>query len=274
MPHYYLRIEAVNFDYSVYDTNDISTIRGGSFLILNAFNHLKEKARKKEIPVDVISSAASEAIITFEADESTQQVNQCLKIIREKIGDFATFVSAVVEAQEEVSFNNHLERLKARCRQQQYRQWSFVLPELDDKVMKVDNKASTVDGIRPGICREGDKVLSESVRTRREGGKILRQKIYEKILGEENIPALFPEEWPPEQFANDLEDLSIHPYKGKLSGKIAFIYIDGNRFGTIRDQLFKENTSLDAGEKAIPNSCARYDEAGCLKGDYKGIQCK
>ena len=49
---YYLRIEAINLDYFVYDTHDISTIRGGSFMLLSIFDalfdNLKEKLNKNK----------------------------------------------------------------------------------------------------------------------------------------------------------------------------------------------------------------------------------
>lgn len=40
MTKYYLWVEALNLDSFVYDTNDISTIRGGSFLLLRAIQDL------------------------------------------------------------------------------------------------------------------------------------------------------------------------------------------------------------------------------------------
>ena len=40
MSEYYLRVEGVNLDNSVYDTNDISTIRGGGFQLLTAVENL------------------------------------------------------------------------------------------------------------------------------------------------------------------------------------------------------------------------------------------
>jgi len=43
MTEYYLRVEAVNLDYSVYDTYDVGTIRGGSFMLLNAFEGMEQK---------------------------------------------------------------------------------------------------------------------------------------------------------------------------------------------------------------------------------------
>ena len=131
MPRYYLHIEAVNFAYSVYDTNDISTIRGGSSLILDAFKKLEDMENNEEKPsFKVISTAASEAILTFEADNPTAKIDQCLEVIQKEIGEFATIVHAVVEIQkqEDISFNNYLEHLKSSCRRQQYQTWSFVLP--------------------------------------------------------------------------------------------------------------------------------------------------
>ena len=40
MPKYYIHAEAFNLDPIVYDTHDISTIRGGSFMLLDAIQQI------------------------------------------------------------------------------------------------------------------------------------------------------------------------------------------------------------------------------------------
>ena len=48
---YYFRVEAVNLYNTIFDTNDISTTRGGSFLLLNAVERLKELDRLEPISI-------------------------------------------------------------------------------------------------------------------------------------------------------------------------------------------------------------------------------
>ena len=45
MPRFLLRAEAVNFAWSCYDTTDLSTIRGGSMLMMNAHKLISTTAR-------------------------------------------------------------------------------------------------------------------------------------------------------------------------------------------------------------------------------------
>ena len=53
METYYLRIETVNLDNSVYDTYNISTVRGGSFMLHRAFENMEQKLRdRRNLPAD------------------------------------------------------------------------------------------------------------------------------------------------------------------------------------------------------------------------------
>jgi len=51
MPTYLLRLDAVNFASSCYDTNDLSTIRGGSMMLSNAhqFRQITDSTFDKDI---------------------------------------------------------------------------------------------------------------------------------------------------------------------------------------------------------------------------------
>jgi hypothetical protein len=91
-----------------------------------------------------------------------------------------------------------------------------------------------LNGVLPAVTQDkiGDKEesISRSVDLRRQNGIRLRNNIYNKVLGED-ISEL--------SVTSDLEELSACKEAGKLDGKIAFIYLDGNRFGKIRDQKCK-----------------------------------
>ncbi|MFZ1413761.1 MAG: hypothetical protein WAS73_04170 [Defluviicoccus sp.] len=72
----YLRVAAVNFDGTVYDSNDLSTIRGGSLTILEAprrlLGHIEEKLARCAT-VEVIYCAASELFARLMLAESVTQ---------------------------------------------------------------------------------------------------------------------------------------------------------------------------------------------------------
>jgi len=254
MPQYYVRIEAVNLDYSVYDTHDISTIRGGSFLILNSFNGIKRKAKKAGVQLKILSSAASEAIIRFEANgdnEAFKIEKMCYNALPDTTKKFTTFVSAILPITENQSFQTHIEKLKARCRWQQYKNLSFVLPKPS---MKTKDPCS-FDGVRPAIYPEGGNEKSSSiVRIRRKNGKKFRNDLYNKLIDKSVFVSEQEDELEPikkTKFVNDLETLSSNPEMRSLDGKIAFIYIDGNRFGRIRNKLFEVERYLSEDEKLL-----------------------
>jgi hypothetical protein len=241
MPHYYLRIEAVNLDYSVYDTYDISTIRGGSFLLLTAFDEIKRKAESKEL--ELISSAASEALIKFEAENEKhagELAEKYLATIPLPTRAVATFVSALIPIPEnpqeaQKTFVAGLEKLKAACRWQQYQQWSFCLPDVD----KTAQQPCSFDGVKPGIYPgpKPQQMLSIAVIIRREHGISLRQRVYREILADEAFVKQLT-------FPDDLEELTTDRARGNLSGKMAFIHLDGNRFGQIRDKICTDENAL------------------------------
>ena len=97
--NWYLRIEAVNLDHSVFDTHNISTIRGGSFSILNAVSEVAIKITE----LQVISTGASVGIFRI-TDSSENEKNVILKKVLDHLqntyGDFATFVYEVLQREE------------------------------------------------------------------------------------------------------------------------------------------------------------------------------
>lgn len=253
MPQYYMRIEAVNLGYSVYDTHDISTIRGGSFLILNSFNEIERKAKKAGVQLKILSSAASEAIIRFKANDDNEAFRieeMCYNALPDTTKEFTTFVSAILPITKNQSFQTHIEKLKAHCRWQQYKNLSFVLPKPSVKA----KDSCDLDGVRPAIDSEYEKVLSRMVKIRREKGKKLRNDLYNEILGRQAFTLKQQDETKSTKklkFVSDLKTLSSNTEMGSLDGKIAFIYIDGNRFGRIRNKLFEVKKSLSEDEKLL-----------------------
>jgi hypothetical protein len=93
----------------------------------------------------------------------------------------------------------------------------------------LDQEVCDFDKLRPAdpgnyLAKE-EKHISTSVKLRRRYGRTHRQEFYLKATG---ITDLF--------YTNDLTQISEDPDKKNLNGKVAYIYIDGNRFGTIQRQ--------------------------------------
>lgn len=249
MKNYYLRIEAVNLDYSIYDTHDISTIRGGSYLLHEAFEDISIENGN----IEDIGSTASVCLLKLQLQDKIDTHSTASAIvenIRNKM-PFATFVYAAQAIDASKSFSEQLQSLIYECRRKQYQSSTFVLPN--------DKKSDTYcdfDGIRPAtfevIKADENKMVSESVKIRQDQGKNLRNNLFfkltskDKIVDQNTIDLQSP-------FVNNLEELSKHPSVKKYDGKIAFIYIDGNRFGKIRDKLCTNEESYKNFQQKIQN---------------------
>lgn len=225
---YYLRFEAVNLGNFIYDTNDLSTIRGGGLLLLNAPDEV-EKIIKKKLPnPNPITKGASNALFELDADENTvldikQDIFRELKaeIYDNKPSPFrhATFVVDVL--QQTKSFKEDRDSLLTLNRWQQMQSPSLSIP-------KPDNEVCALDKVRPGSEKDysikpGKTVmLSPSVALRRKYGKSQKRGEFYKSRTGFDL-----------EFTNDLAELSNDPKRGILKDKIAVIYLDGNKFGDV-----------------------------------------
>lgn len=239
MSKYYLRVEAVNLANSVYDTHDISTIRGGSFMLLNSVKQLEKKYEK-------IYEGASSGLYFLKgcndsdmAEEIRQEVIDDLNTMTTS---YATFVVDYYDFdQSDKDFQTGVKMLMAKNRWSQWQQQTAILPSRNKT-----NHECDLDGIRPGFApvppMASIKFISEFTEYRKRNGQSLRNSIYKEIL-----PDLIEKL----SFTDSLEDLANDPSKGNLDGKIAFIYVDGNKFGRIRDERCENEADLKNFDKAI-----------------------
>jgi hypothetical protein len=231
MPKYYLQVEALNFSQFVYDTYDISTIRGGSFVLLDAIRKLEEELLIQQIhPITV---AASLGLFSFENDQDEERVRQTLipevlAFLDEQTGGHATF-QAAVQAEIPGNFRLVLQRLQAEIRRKQLRAPTVRIPQFTET-----DQEDYLDGWRPGVRPYlGDPnvdsaKISEATYFRRQQGRKIKHRIFSNLLEAE----LSDEEL----VAKDLGLLAQDQKKGILNGKIAIIHLDGNSFGKIRHE--------------------------------------
>lgn len=230
MQNHYLRVEAVNLDYSVYDTHNISVIRGGSSMLLEAVNKLKNFPG-----LENVGTGASEGIFKFSASNAQEVKEMEEKVLAQLNADgghFATFIISTIAANEKDGFTRAVERLKSQARWRQYQQPSFVLPkktDLDEECF-LDRVRPAAEPIPIGMKEQN---VSAAVKIRHREGRKIRNQLYRHLLGVEKI-----------EFTQDLETLSTGTDDGALEGKIAFIHLDGNRFGRIRDKLCQTENDL------------------------------
>ncbi len=229
MMRYYLRVEGVNLDNFVYDTQDLSTIRGGGLLLLRAVDEVipSEMATRKVVLVPVTTGASS-GIFLFQSDEPEKISEMVREVLHSDARlKHATFIVDWVEYNDDFALCR--EALIARNRWQQMMAPSLSVPGTES------DRVCTRDLVRPASAAKlrGDRI-SQSVHARREYGKQQKQSFYSKETGCTDIH--YP-------FAFDFEDIAkAGSSKGNLNNKIAVLYADGNDFGKRQS---KECTTTD-----------------------------
>lgn len=243
MPKYFLRVEAVNLSNFVYDTHDISTIRGGSFLLLEAIEGLAGEFQNE---LDCVTTAASQGLFRYEAPEEDPEgairdlQSRVFQYLHGRTGGHATLVLAV-EPDIPNNFPLVMERLEAGVYRQHWRLPTVAVPEPVSA-----KKACHLDGWRPGVVSypyAEDEYISAATSFRREQGIPLKRRLFHRLLGEERYQRI--------NSTQDLEELSLRSGQGVLDGKIAYIYVDGNGFGKIRRELCRTPTDRSNFDKTI-----------------------
>lgn len=255
---HYLRVEGVNLGNFVFDTRDLSTIRGGSLLLLDAIEDVIEalKGWVGNDKVRVLSQGASSGLFEIETD---QPANVAQKV-RETLSSnpklrHATFVVDVIPASPD--FLEAVESLLAANRWRQMQASSLAIPEWNT-VQGNHKPACALNGLLPAVPdevhaapnrgRDTTAFISESVHARRDYGRKAKRNFYADILGnvatrandtaEHNELRMLREALPP--FAPHFEAIAIKKNKtlevvpsadSTLSGKLAVFYADGNGFG-------------------------------------------
>ncbi len=247
MTTFYLRVEGVNLSNFVFDTQDLSTIRGGSLLLLDAIDKIKTECPT----LQPVSTGASSGLFGFEcngADEAKTMLNRVRNILDNGALKHTTFVADIIPASAE--FASDRKRLLALNRWQQMQAPSVAIPA--EVASDPTRAVCEVDKVRPALEQEGrarDRRISRSVAVRQQYGVKEKHRFYARELlrlGDSKVNALVQGL----NFTNDLNEISECPDVGNLNGKIALIYLDGNRFGSIQskcktvDDLAKFDTNI------------------------------
>ncbi len=211
MPKYALLIEAINIHPFVLDCQDLSTIRGGSILLLEAPERWRD-ALPDESRLSVVTSGASRAIFVFEAEAADNTVDRLRKYFASGVYQHATVRVEYVETCGDLLRDEQV--LSARTRWAQMRAPSLSMAALTGGPAPCEK-----DLVRP--APEGEK-YSASVDARRKYGKDEKQKFLSRV-------ARLAEPWP--VFCNELGQLADYEDAGQLDGKMAIFAVDGNSFG-------------------------------------------
>lgn len=214
-----LVVEAVNFDATMFDTNDISTIRGSSLALLDAINLLVRNLEEIETPEGhrllTLNRGASvlEIAVYLQAGNATANqayVDRLVAIAKAfcigksaipaglsspelpNLGLF-TFRFAVARANEvRATSGEILQKLtgiaRARLRRRQFQTLTLPLPLSEDLPVWQNILASNrppSDSGWPSFVVEAGKYVTRSAQLRRAYGRTARSEIIPRILREE-----------------------------------------------------------------------------------------
>lgn len=258
MTRFLLRVEGVNFDAIIDDTNDLSTIRGASLTLLRLHQAVEAALGDMGIDCERVFTGASQCAFTFEcgADDGVErQVIEAVKTALTAPGnDGAPYpqvmtVADIVRMDE--AFPAHaLKQAEARNHSRQYREWTVTGLSPKSKASDADElnriRPATVFVRRPAgnvlpldsDDRDSGKgiLLSPSVEQRRKYGRRARQQFYCDEIDDPAVRTRLDIL----SFTNTIEDMVNGPPDGlpvSVRGKIAVVYADGNGFGKIREAV-------------------------------------
>jgi hypothetical protein len=254
MTELHVRLEGVNLSNFIHDVHDLSTIRGGSFLLLDAVAAVQE-----EFGLTPISTGASMGFFSCMTGEKPDQVRTSIErwLHQHEQYRHATFV---VDVRPAGDFLRTREELASMNRWRQFQQPALAIPRANAAAMR----ECSVDRVRPADPSDTDGA-SISVSIRREHGRHEKQKFYADELRELRrdgtdaaLEALI-EKVERARFANDLETLTADESKKRLHWKMAVVYFDGNKFGE-RQRLCRspdEQRAFDLRVKALRRGALR-----------------
>ncbi len=248
---YLLRMEGVNLENFVYDTNDLATIRGGSLLLLEAPGKVAEHLGKsKSYKVETITSGASWGLLKIEAEEG--MTKNLAGEVREFLASddnykHATFVVDILPFNEKDDYQQVRNRLQALNRLRQMQSPTVVYPELPSKKKKPNETTCPFDFVSPATEKYGEVSIGKSVKVRRDKGKD-KHSWYLNKCGEPNNKNKLPE--PAQDFAAIACSSSGLAY-GCLDGKMAVIYLDGNKFGEKQSKFCKSIKDQETFDKRL-----------------------
>jgi hypothetical protein len=240
----YLMVEAVNIEAAVFDTSQLSIIRGGSYLLTRAIIAVAAHPRYEK-QLRTLSIGASSGLFLVEngeqADELSDQIAHWLS--NHHRYRYFTFVVEVCTAD---SLGHAREILLAKLRFRQLRHISMV-PDPGPSPQAADPGPCGVDGCRIADGKVAIRLneqpvkVSASVRERLYQGRRLRSGLYLRLLQrnlhqqeDQRLLLDIRKRLHNVGFSDDLQTLAACDRFDKLNNKMAVIYLDGNGFGAIQ----------------------------------------
>jgi len=288
---YLLRIEAVNLASFVSDNADLSTVRGGGLLLLEAIRSVAECCWQGA-KLQTISVGASMGLFQFAADHDQplrSEVEQFLD--RHPAYRHATFVVTTTslpacDADATARDRIAIERALATSRWQQMQkpsvhvrdndsQWYSSVSDRKSEEIEVKDEVGNnsikekqlsryscnIDSLRPKqhYLRGAEHVaVSASTAIRKTAGRDRKQSFYSQLSHQQELS---PQSLP-SNFANEFSEIAevganIHGLS-KLNRKLAVLYLDGNAFGARIQQYCDTFDKLRSFDRRLQASRAGF----------------
>lgn len=224
----YIQVEGINIAAAVFDTNQLSVMRGGSLLLKQAVEDIPGWFAQLE----PVTTGASSGIYRVEDNGALDGLVEEIGTRLSEDKNYRHLTFAVAATQEQ-NFSKAKEILRAKVRLLQLRQLS-VAPDPEDEALHP--QACAMEGIRRAhrIVPKPpkgyqDKKLSEACIARFEYGRDKRASLYKTELdSDEELP-----------FSEAFEDIVSGADYGNLSNKLAVVYFDGNGFSNLQRKYVK-----------------------------------
>lgn len=296
MGHFYLRAEGVNLSQILDDTQDLSTVRGSSLMLLNVIDQVEGKLRAHAAKPggfrapERIMSGASIGIWRIDADDE-RAAGAAADLLREWLAQgaetpdemktplnaaqHATFVADFLKDDGNPdSYIATREQLMAMNRWRQMQEPSFIYPDAapaadpDKRVCELDLKRPAKPG--PEAIKGDTKAVSLSVWHRRGYGLKEKQKFYRREIGAKHP---FPEfrsdsNYPFPLHFGSIAEAKFPGLRQSLRGKIAVLYADGNQFTKLADSLISDPNATTLGPDAVARQTALNEAMKTFRRDF------
>ena len=256
---YWLLVEAQNYSSVISDTEDLSTIRGGSLLLRDSV-HQADSVLKAQPGVTVTTATVggSSGIWMIEGKEADARAaaGKVRRALSQDIYRHAGFALALTSAGKGTAYSSVRKQLKAIAAQQRFSQGRVAYPASEEGATGV----CKVDFLRP-VPKDGtlqkhpqeDYKVSLSVHERRRHGMDGKQTIIAKVT--KDASSL------PDHVRRQIADSAGRPFafqiasisegmapppglRRNLHDKIAVIHLDGNGLGKVQKAALASDDTI------------------------------
>lgn len=254
-------LEGQNFASSILDTQDLSTIRGGSLLLRDLVGAAGE-ALERHFPRKVQPATMGGSFGVWKVDAPSAVVQTAIPLLHAELtarhAQHLGFglVALVDDGQ---GYSRQRRRLRAALQRNRLTETRLPYPALDDLAEGEIAGVCPIDLVRPIASRTGrpvapDRIVhtSRSVFDRRQFGidrkqRLLREETLDEQLGDAAKAALARDLRP---FAMQIGSISERTadrerLKSNLQDKICVISLDGNSFGDMQDKALSADDRIE-----------------------------